>query len=88
MQNPLKQGLKHILWSHFCIYSIVAMQNPLKQGLKLHALIHFNIIVMCRNAKSTKTRIETGVKVIIKIHTSVAMQNPLKQGLKHYHEGA
>ena len=39
--------------------------------------------VRSRNAKSTKTRIETHILEVLIHSPFVAMRNPLKQGLKH-----
>ena len=82
MRNPLKQGLKQLFYQFAHIRRQVAMRNPLKQGLKpmtgtltLHG-------VLSRNAKSTKTRIETHIYYLFVYFYHVAMRNPLKQGLK------
>ena len=63
MRNPLKQGLKHFVIG-FCRYinCMVAMRNPLKQGLKQIYRQTTNIYRIGRNAKSTKTRIETAAQ--------------------------
>ena len=59
MQNPLKQGLKLNNTVSPATLVTVAMQNPLKQGLKLVGACRLHLNSQCRNAKSTKTRIET-----------------------------
>ena len=45
----------------------VAMQNPLKQGLKLTDEITNTTVIDGRNAKSTKTRIETYFLLILRV---------------------
>ena len=59
------------------------MRNPLKQGLKQIGPGHVTLSGQNRNAKSTKTRIETVDPCIDGVFKSIAMRNPLKQGLKH-----
>ena len=60
MRNPLKQGLKlKFVSSSDTGINIVAMRNPLKQGLKRDVDGIDTIGIGRRNAKSTKTRIET-----------------------------
>ena len=58
------------------------MRNPLKQGLKRNARALTEGINAHRNAKSTKTRIETYNCIRVKWVCEIAMRNPLKQGLK------
>ena len=61
MRNPLKQGLKLKYGEGREPGLHVAMRNPLKQGLKLSWDDVFELEKASRNAKSTKTRIETSV---------------------------
>ena len=58
------------------------MRNPLKQGLKHVSNRCLASANECRNAKSTKTRIETHILYGCACLGFVAMRNPLKQGLK------
>ena len=60
MQNPSKQGLKHKIGYTGDKKEMVAMQNPSKQGLKLILASNGLLSSLGRNAKSIKTRIETG----------------------------
>ena len=64
MRNPLKQGLKLYLRRIIPISVDVAMRNPLKQGLKHGVQSKIDSVVASRNAKSTKTRIETEIAFI------------------------
>ena len=59
MRNPLKQGLKPLILIFISSPLLVAMRNPLKQGLKLGKWVRLAGSANRRNAKSTKTRIET-----------------------------
>ena len=59
MRNPLKQGLKHLVLAVHGCKIVVAMRNPLKQGLKQSDYVKGTSANAGRNAKSTKTRIET-----------------------------
>ena len=45
----------------------VAMRNPLKQGLKLQMPVSMLRTTNCRNAKSTKTRIETPLYMLVEM---------------------
>ena len=58
------------------------MRNPLKQGLKQPCKAISSTVDTGRNAKSTKTRIETRTSFYIGFVSYVAIRNPLKQGLK------
>ena len=84
MRNPLKQGLKLQTNAATLRATLIAMRNPLKQGLKLFVLLSLTLSeTTYRNAKSTKTRIETAaVHLAQPLERQIAMRNPLKQGLK------
>ena len=62
------------------------MRNPLKQGLKRKMMNDRKKSKNNRNAKSTKTRIETYREVPNVMILTIAMRNPLKQGLKQSKE--
>ena len=59
MRNPLKQGLKPLTPTGSTNNVLIAMRNPLKQGLKHFTTVNTETCLTDRNAKSTKTRIET-----------------------------
>jgi len=59
MQDPLKQGLKHLDSAISEGDLIIRMQDPLKQGLKLVIKGGESEVFRDSNARSTKTRIET-----------------------------
>ena len=59
MQDPLKQGLKHIGIAGTDKDLLIRMQDPLKQGLKLSSLTLSSSCGLYSNARSIKTRIET-----------------------------
>ena len=66
MQDPLKQGLKlkNPPTVRTSIY-LIRMQDPLKQGLKLQTSSNNARVFQYSNARSTKTRIETLLPVMV-----------------------
>jgi len=83
MQDPLKQGLKHIKLCRGLPCSTIRMQDPLKQGLK-----HFVFqaepfpVFHIRMQDPLKQGLKPYKVVGFKIHIQIRMQDPLKQGLK------
>ena len=71
------------LYASFFEDAIVAEINPLKQGLKLVFRNRIECRSVCCRDKSTKTRIETPLFLLLQVASFfVAEINPLKQGLK------